>query len=172
MLPKIPKACRMGGMIRKYDSGYVSEVWFMVWFALASGMIRGYDSWVWFGAWFEAVQHACFHKFCLRHLRKHLYTPSYPLNSSQSPKKNCLKSSLELDQEQTLLQSTCRCHISSHDPSWTVAPLGIWRIPWPSRLNLSHTMSHRLMKRSRYVRVNYINKPQKESSTVNVDLGE
>lgn len=72
------------------------------------------------------------------------------------------------------MQSTCH-NISSHYPSWMVAPLALWRIPWPSRLNLSYGMPHHLMKHSMHVRVNYINKPlwiQEESSTVNVDFGE
>ena len=143
----VSQACCMGGMIRRYDSRYVSEVWFGVWFALpslqtvyiktisyikglsptpswrlglfsegadwamaqqsevwansgyASGMIRGmtragdcfcknkvegqsfvkyktkkmreYDSGAWFGVRFEEMQHACGHKFCIRHFWKH-----------------------------------------------------------------------------------------------------
>ena len=47
-----------------------SWVWFVVWFA---GMIRGYDSGAWFGVWFEEMQHACGHKFCIRHFWKHSY---------------------------------------------------------------------------------------------------
>ena len=59
-----------GGMIRGYVSGYVSpsladpEVCF-------GGMIRGYDSGAWFGVWFAEMQHACDHKFCIRHFWKH-----------------------------------------------------------------------------------------------------
>ena len=103
---------------------------------------------------------------------------SYPLNSSHSLERkdtlNTLQSESKNNIEQTLMQSTCH-NISSHYPSWMVAPLALWRIPWPSRLNLSYGMPHHLMKHSMHVRVNYINKPlwiQEESSTVNVDFGE
>ena len=106
------------------------------------------------------------------------HTLSYPLNSSHSLERkdtlNTLQSESKNNIEQTLLQSTCH-NISSHYPSWMVAPLALWRIPWPSRLNLSYGMPHHLMKHSMHVRVNYINKPlwiQEESSTVNVDFGE
>ena len=34
------------------------------------GMIRGYDSGAWFGVWFAEMQHACDHKFCIRHFWK------------------------------------------------------------------------------------------------------
>ena len=37
-------------------------------------MIRGYDSGAWFGVWFAEMQHACDHKFCIRHFWKHSYT--------------------------------------------------------------------------------------------------
>ena len=106
------------------------------------------------------------------------HTLSYPLNSSHSLERkdtlNTLQSESKNNIEQTLMQSTCH-NISSHYPSWMVAPLALWRIPWPSRLNLSYGMPHHLMKHSMHVRVNYINKPlwiQEESSTVNVDFGE
>ena len=44
----VRKACCMGGMVRKYDLGHVSEVWFVVSLALAS-RLSWYDSWVWLG---------------------------------------------------------------------------------------------------------------------------
>ena len=75
--PKTPcpaKRVASGGMIRGMFRRYVSGVCFGVCFALPCWN-HGYDSWydlgAWFGVWFAEMQHACDHKFCIRHFWKH-----------------------------------------------------------------------------------------------------
>ena len=82
--PKTPcpaKRVASGGMIRGmfrryvsrgYVSGYVSPSLVEI-MGMIRGMIRGYDSGAWFGVWFAEMQHACDHKFCIRHFWKHSY---------------------------------------------------------------------------------------------------
>ena len=61
-----------GGMFRGYVSGYVSPSLVEI-MGMIRGMIRRYDSGAWFGVWFAEMQHACDHKFCIRHFWKHSY---------------------------------------------------------------------------------------------------
>ena len=45
---------------------------------------HGYDSWydsgAWFGVWLAEMQHACDHKFCIRHFWKHSYIYIYTVH--------------------------------------------------------------------------------------------
>ena len=73
-----------GGMFRGYVSGYVSPSLVEI-MGMIRGMIRGYDSGAWFGVWFAEMQHACDHKFCIRHFWKHSYSYRPKLGYSTDP---------------------------------------------------------------------------------------